>query len=82
MIRNNNKRYRLGKTKGIIKNFSDAEEEEIINWLTDCRNQNQAVSTKSLISYLLFASKNLGAKIKCAYRFIKRKGFAIRRISI
>ncbi len=78
MIRNNNKRYQLDKTKGIIKNFSDAEEEEIINWLTDCRNQNLTVSTKSLISYALsintiFASKSLGVKIKWAYRFIKSK---------
>ena len=85
-IRNNKIRYRLGKTTGIIKNFTDTEEEDIIKWLTERRNRNLPVSTKSLIGYASsintkFANKSISAKIKWAYRFIKRNGFAIRRIS-
>jgi len=50
-IKNKTKRFRVGKTYGIIKTFSDTEEEEILKGLTDRRNHNLAVSTKSLISY-------------------------------
>ena len=85
-IRNNTKRYRIGKTTGIIKNFSDSEEEDIIKWLTERRNRSLPVSTKSLISYAssinnVFVNKNLSTKIKWAYILIKQNGFAIRRIS-
>ncbi len=58
----------------------------ILEWLSERRRNNLTVSTKSLISYASslkdnFSNNNLAAKLKWAYRFIKRKGLSIRRVS-
>ncbi len=56
-----------------------------MEWMTE-RRHNLPVSTKSLIGYVStintnFANKSVSAKMKWAYKFIKRNGFSIRRIS-
>ena len=75
-INNKDKRYRSCKNSGIIKEFSDEEEEKIYLWIQEKRDNKLAVSTKSIIAYACslktnFANKTTGAKLKWVYRFIK-----------
>ena len=77
-IHNKDSRYRINKSSGIVKIFTDHEEDMILEWLSERRRNNLSVSTKSLISYVSslkvnFANNNLTAKLKWAYRFIKKK---------
>jgi len=84
-VKNKNKQYRCKRTKGLNTIFT--EEELIIkNWIVSCRKNYAPVSTKSLICYAgnikeKFKDKDLNLKLQWAYRFLKRYGFSIRRIS-
>ena len=74
-IHNKESRFRINKSSGIVKIFTDHEEDMILEWLSERRRNNLPVSTKSLISYASslkdnFSNKNLAAKLKWAYRFI------------
>ena len=85
-IPNKYSRFRINKSSGIVKIFTDLEEDMILELLSERRRNNLTVSTKSLISYASslkdnFSNNNLAAKLKQAYRFIKRKGLSIRRFS-
>ena len=58
----------------------------MVDWLSEKRKNNIAVSTKGLISYACslnqkFSDKSLITQLKLVYRFIKRRGITIRRIS-
>lgn len=85
-VKNKNKKFRFNKTKGIITNLSKEEEEKIMSWIIEKRENKKAISTKSLLAYACSLNKNLALKnfntqLKWVYLFIKRKGLSIRRIS-
>ena len=61
-IKNSSKRYRLGNATGIIKAFTDTEEEEIINLINESRKQNFKVYKKNLISYASSKNKSFSDK--------------------
>ena len=50
-IPNKDSRFRINKSSGIVKIFTDFEEDMILEWLSERRRNNLLVSTKSLISY-------------------------------
>ena len=50
-IPNKDSRFRINKSSGIVKIFTDLEEDMILEWLSERRRNNLTVSTKSLISY-------------------------------
>ena len=50
-IPNKYSRFRINKSSGIVKIFTDLEEDMILEWLSERRRNNLTVSTKSLISY-------------------------------
>ena len=83
---NKGNRYRCDRKLGIKRNFTEEEEYLIKNWIIDCRKKYAPVSTKSLVCYAGslnedFKAKNLKVKLRWAYRYLKRNGFSIRRIS-
>ena len=85
-VKNNKNKYRCNKKSGIIRNFSDEEENFISEWIASNRAKKIPVSTKSLISYAGsinqdFSNKPINIKLRWAYRYLKRKGFSIRRVS-
>ena len=58
----------------------------MIDWLSEKRKNNIAVSKKNLVSYACslnqkFSNKSLTTQLKLVYRFIKRRGITIMRIS-
>ena len=84
-VKNKNKKFRCNKTKGIITNLSK-EEEKIMSWIIEKRENKKAISTKSLLAYACTLNRNLSLKnfntqLKWVYRFIKRNVLSIRRIS-
>ena len=69
----------------IIRNFTD-EEESIVNFIIDAREKNKPVSIISVISFAdaiksEFSKKSVKTKLKWCYRFIRRHGFSICRIT-
>jgi biotin operon repressor len=85
-VQHKDKAFRCNRKTGPKKNFTDEEEFEISNWIIDCRKNYRPVSTKSVVSYASnlneqFALKTINVKLRWAYRFLKRHGFAIRRVS-
>jgi len=50
-IPNKDSRFRINKSSGIVKIFTDLEEDMILELLSERRRNNLTVSTKSLISY-------------------------------
>ena len=78
--------YRINRKGIIIRNFTDEEEECIVNFIIDARDKNKPVSTRSVISFAdtikkEFSKKSVKTKLRWCYRFIKRHGFSIRRIT-
>ena len=49
-INNKDKRYRTYKVSGIIKDFSDEEEEKFFVWIKEKRDNKLPVSTKSILT--------------------------------
>ena len=85
-INNKDKRYLTYKSNGIIKDFSDEEEEKMFVWIKGKRDNKLSVSTKSILTYVCslkndFSNKKIDAKIRRVYRFIKRYVLVIRSIS-
>ena len=85
-VKNNKNKYRCEKKSGIKRNFSDEEENLISEWISKNRAKKIPVSTKSLINYAgslnqKFSDKPINIKLRWAYRFLKRNGFSIRRVS-
>ena len=83
---NKSNRYRCDRKLGIKRNFTEEDEALIIIWIIECRKKYAPVSTKSLVCYAgslneNFKAKNLKVKLRWAYRYLKRNGFSIRRIS-
>ena len=76
-IYNKDKRYLTYKSCGIIKVFSDEEEEKIFVWIKEKRDNKLPVSTKRILAYScslksVFSNKKIDAQINLVYRFIKR----------
>ena len=85
-VKNKDKQYRCKRTKVLNTIFTEEEELIIKNWIVSCRKNYAPASTKSLICYAgnikdKFKDKDLNLKLQWAYRFLKRYGFSIRRIS-
>ena len=85
-LTNKKNKYRGKKNKGIIRNFSDNEETLIANWIIENRSYKKPISTKSLIAYAgtineNFSKKPINIQLQWAYRYLKRNGFSIRRIT-
>ena len=85
-IPNKDIRYRACKSSGLIKDFSDEEEEKIFIWIKEKRDNKYPVSAKSILAFASslnnsFSYKKLDAQMRWVYRFIKRYGLSIRRIS-
>ena len=64
----------------------EEEENAVVSWIRENRDKNKTISTKSLLAYACSINntlglKNLNAKQKWVYRFIKRYGMSIRRIT-
>ncbi len=79
-------KYRKKRKFKVIRNFTEKEEECIISFIFDARDKNKPVSTRSVISYAdtikyKFSKKSVKTKLRWCYRFIKRHGFSIRRIT-
>ena len=50
-IPNKDRRYRACKTSGLIKDFSDEEEEKIFIWIKEKRDNKYPVSAKSILAF-------------------------------
>ena len=66
--------------------MSDIQEDNICNFIIDCREKNKAIGTKSIVCYASkindkFAENKIKTKLMWCYRFLKRNRFSIRRIS-
>ena len=86
LVNKKDNRFRKNRIGGIHKNFSDIQENEICNFIANARKNNLAVSTKSVICFaskinIEFSNKKTLTKLKWCYRFLKRNGFSIRRVS-
>ena len=85
-ISNKPMRYRCLRTKGLNTALTEEESFKVKNWIIENRKKFLPISTKSLVSYVgtindKFREKNIKVKLRWAYRFLKRNGFSIRRIS-
>lgn len=85
-IPNKDRRYCACKSSGIIKDFSDGEEEKIFIWIREKRDNKYPVSAKSILAFASslknsFSYKKIDAQMRWVYRFIRRYGLSIRRIS-
>lgn len=85
-VNNENKAYRCNRLLGLNTFFTEEEEFQIVKWIADNRDKYIPISTKSLISYagdinVKFKEKPVQRKLTWACRFLKRRGFSIRRIS-
>ena len=85
-VENKENSFRCNRTIGLHTFFTESEEIEIIKWIAEMRSKGYAVSTKSLICFAgkinpKFKEKKLHQQLNWAYRFLKRKGFSIRRVS-
>ena len=79
-------RYRCVRTKGLNTTLTEDEIINVQNWIIECRKKFMPVSAKSLVCYVgsinrAFKEKNLKVKLRWAYRYLKRYGYSIRRIS-
>jgi hypothetical protein len=50
-ISNKDKKYRICKSSGVIKDFSDEEEEKIFMWIKEKRDNKSLISAKSILAY-------------------------------
>ena len=80
------KRFRCDLKYSIKRSLSEDDEAMIKNWIIDCRNYFAPLSTKSLVCYAgnlntEFKDKCLKVRYRWAYRYLKRNGFSIRRVS-
>jgi transposase len=78
--------FRLPYKKIFIGNFNYFEEMQLCEWINNLRNNKISVSTKSLILKACelkesFANKNIESKVAWVYRFLKRNGYSIRRVT-
>ena len=78
--------FRCNRKSGIKTYFTEFEDLEIIKWISENRKELKPISTKSLVSFAgtikpEFKQKTLNQQLNWAYRFLKRRGFSIRRIS-
>ena len=85
-INKKEKRLRCDRKYGIKRSLSEDDEAMIKNWIIDCRKHFAPVSTKNLVCYAgnlntEFKDKCLKVKLRWAYRYLKRNGFSIRRVS-
>ena len=85
-IPNEDRRYCACKSSGIIKDFSDGEEEKIFIWIREKRDNKYPVSAKSILAFASslknsFSYKKIDAQMRWVYRFIRRCELSIRRIS-
>ena len=83
---NKDKKFRSNRNTSYNTYFSPEEESKIYNWIIECRNGLKPVSTKSVISFAgniknEFYNKTMNTKLQWTYRFLKRYGFSIRRIT-
>ena len=86
IVSNKGKQFRCNRNTGKTTYFSEEEELKIYNWIIECRESGKPLSTKSVISYASkikedFFNKTLNTKLQWTYRFLKRYGFSIRRVS-
>ena len=51
LVNNKDNKFRKNRKGGVIKNFSDSQEEEICNFISNVRKNSIPVSTKSVICY-------------------------------
>lgn len=86
LVNKKDKKFRKNRNDGIHKNFSDIQESDIYNFISNERKNNLSVNTKSVICYaskinIEFSNKKSLTKLKWCNRFLKRKGFSFRRVS-
>ena len=86
LVSNKDKKFRSNRNTSYNTYFSPEEESKIYNWIIECRNGLKPVSTKSVISFAgniknEFYNKTMNTKLQWTYRFLKRYGFSIRRIT-
>ena len=79
-VQNKNTKFRCHRDNEDKKIFSNKQEEEIKNWIIDIRKKHLPLSTKTLISFAgklnhSFEEKKIKAKLRWAYRFLKRLRF-------
>ena len=85
-VKYNKSKFRKNRKSGIIRIMSDTQEENICNFIIDCREKNKAIGPKSIVCYTgkinaQFAENKIKTKLMWCYRFLKRHGFSIRRVS-
>ena len=85
-VKYNKNKFRKKRNNGIIKNILYTQEENICNFIIDCREKNKAIGTKSIVCYAgkinaKIAENKIKTKLMWCYRFLKRHGFSIRRVS-
>lgn len=85
-VNNKDKLFRKNRSGFIFRNFSSTEEEDIFKFIKNARENYKAVSTKSVIAFTCtlkeeFAKKSPLTQLKWCYRFIKRYGLSIRRVT-
>ena len=78
--------FRVSYKKTFIGNFHIFEEMQICNWINNLRNNKKTVSAISVILKVselkeAFANKSIKAKVSWVYRFLKRNGYSIRRVT-
>ena len=78
--------YRVSYNKIFIGNFNLFEEMQICEWINNLRNNKKTVSAKSVILKACeikkeFANKTMKSKVAWVYRFLKRNGYSIRKVT-
>ena len=86
LVKYKDKNYRINRGGEIKRNMTEIQENDIYNFIKENREKKKAIGAKSVICYAgkinpKFEEKSLKTKLMWCYRFIKRNGFSICRIS-
>ena len=88
-FRENKKKIQNKETIGrvwLLEILAEEEEDCIISFIIDAKDKKKPLSTSSVINYAdtikyEYTKKSIKTKLRWCYRFIKRYGFSIHRIS-
>ena len=80
LVNKKDKKFRKNRNGGIHKNFSDIQENDKCNFISNVRKNNLAVSTKSFICYVSknnieFSKKKIFNQAQMALQIFEKKGF-------
>jgi len=86
LVKNKDKKYLTNRGREIKRTMTESYENDICNFIKENREKKKAIGAKSVIFYAgkinpKFKEKSLKIKLMWCYRFIKRNGFSIRRVS-